>query len=87
MLQLYYSEKAHKLIMVNRRMERALQRVSENNMDPAPTLSTPSIPVTAPVTTSFKSALQGVPASLLEKVFSGGVIIILKIDIYSTVIH
>lgn len=72
--------------MVNRRMERALLRVSENNVDPTPSLSTPSIPVTAPVTTSIKSALHGVPASLLEKVFSGGIIITVKIDIYCTVI-
>ncbi|XP_054288687.1 DNA replication factor Cdt1 [Macrosteles quadrilineatus] len=55
-------ERARNLFVVNPRMERALQRLSEK----APTL-TPVTSVTA-LPTLNKPALHGVPASLLEKV-------------------
>uniref|UniRef100_A0A1B6F500 CDT1 Geminin-binding domain-containing protein n=1 Tax=Cuerna arida TaxID=1464854 RepID=A0A1B6F500_9HEMI len=60
-------ERARNLFVVNPRMERALQRVSENSKVPPTTISspTPSAPSPTPFT---KSALHGVPASLLERV-------------------
>lgn len=60
------AERARNLFVVNPRMERALQRVSENCSSPV--LSSPaSTTIANPV--NNKPALHGVPASLLEKVF------------------
>lgn len=61
------AERARNLFVVNPRMERALQRVSENCSSPV--LSSPASS-TIPNPVNNKPALHGVPASLLEKVFN-----------------
>ncbi|KAG8274078.1 replication licensing factor Cdt1 [Homalodisca vitripennis] len=60
-------EKARNLFVVNPRMARALQKVSENTKVPPATISLPTPSAPSP-TPSSKPALHGVPASLLERV-------------------
>lgn len=56
----FFSDKARDIFGVNPRMEKALERLSENNVTNT-TATSKSIPALA-------NALKGIPKSLLEKV-------------------